>query len=130
MECKHCAGCVVWQVLQKHAFGLEVLIATRETEQRCKRVASCEECDNEDGQYRLADPELWIFCVETWQYEVAARALACIPLKRHETHCDNSPSQYRPRCRQRYKPPVPRRALSPFLPRLVDVLVALAVGAH
>jgi hypothetical protein len=50
-------------ILQEDAFGLEALIATREAEQRSERVAGREERDNEDCQYRLTNPQLWIFCV-------------------------------------------------------------------
>jgi hypothetical protein len=72
-------------ILQEDAFGLEALIATREAEQRSERVAGREERDNEDCQYRLTNPQLWIFCVEAWENEVAARVLAYILPKRHAT---------------------------------------------
>jgi hypothetical protein len=47
--------------VQEDGFSLEHLVATREAEQRRKRVSSCEERDDEDGEDGLAELELWVF---------------------------------------------------------------------
>jgi hypothetical protein len=57
---------------------LEELIATCEAEQRGERITGGQERDDKDRQHGLAEPELWFFCVEARQEEVAARVLASL----------------------------------------------------
>jgi hypothetical protein len=62
----------VVELVQEDGFGLKHLVATREAEQRGKRVSSCEERDDEDGENGLAELELWVFRIQPRQDQVSA----------------------------------------------------------